>query len=115
MLRVFNTYLYEVLKGTKPVALVTFERPLLDKVLLKLQKEKVGYFVQNLSMDKVNLFFGKKECINVIEKFLNKPMCEFSPFEDFILGSILGYDIELQCKRLLDRSNINSDKNSHVV
>lgn len=115
MLRIFNTYLYEVSKGTKPVALVTCESSLLNKCLPKLQKENMSYFVQKLSSDKINLFFGNSECIDVVKKFLNKPMCEFSPFEDFILGSILGYDIKLQCKRLLGRYDINADKNSRTV
>jgi len=114
-MRIFNTYLYEVLKGTKPLALITFESSLLDKAAAKLQKEGLEYFVQNLPNSKVNLFFGAKECIKVVEKFLNKPLCALSSYEDFILGVILGYDIKLQCKRLIQRSDINNKKNTPVV
>jgi len=115
MMRVFSTYLYEVLKGTKPAALVTCEENLLGQMLPKLQKENLRYFIQSLPNSKVNIFFGAKECIEIVENFLNKPMCKFSPFEDFILGAILGYDIKLQCKRLLKRSDVNQENNSTTV
>ena len=107
MMRVFSTYLYEVLKGTKPAALVTCEENLLGQMLPKLQKENLRYFIQSLPNSKVNIFFGAKECIEIVEKF--------SPFEDFILGAILGYDIKLQCKRLLKRSDVNQENNSTAV
>lgn len=105
-MRVFDTYLYEVAKGTKPAALVTCEAVLLEKILPKIKHMDLSYFVQNLDREKVNVFFGKQECIDVVEKFLDKPLCELSIFEDFILGAILGYDIKLQCKRLLKRSKL---------
>lgn len=84
-------------------------------MLPKLQKENLRYFIQSLPNSKVNIFFGAKECIEIVENFLNKPMCKFSPFEDFILGAILGYDIKLQCKRLLKRSDVNQENNSTAV
>ena len=73
MMRVFSTYLYEVLKGTKPAALVTCEENLLGQMLPKLQKENLRYFIQSLPNSKVNIFFGAKECIEIVENFLNKP------------------------------------------
>lgn len=106
MMRIFDTYLYEVSKGTKPAALVTCEAVLLDKILPKLKHKDLSYFVQNLDKGKVNLFFGNKECIDVIKKFLDKPLCSLSSLEDFILGAILGYDVKLQCKRLLERNKV---------
>lgn len=106
MMRIFNTYLYEVSKGTKPVALLTCEDKLLKQILSKLENFGLSYFVQDLQNSKVNIFFGLKECIDVVEKYLNKPLCELSPLEDFILGAILGYDIKLQCKRLLERNTV---------
>lgn len=105
-MKVFNTYLYEVSKGTKPMALVTCEAGLLEKILSKLKKESIPYCVQNLPNSKINIFFGKKACVDVVEKFLDKPLDKLSLYEDFILGTLLGYDIILQCKRLLERDNI---------
>lgn len=103
---VFNTYLYEVSKGTKPVALVTFEAALLDDALCKLKKRGLKFLVQRIDDSKVNLFFGKKECIEVIKTFI-KPLSKLNPYEDFILGTVLGYDTTLQCERFLNMLNKN--------
>ncbi len=104
-MRVFNTYLYEIQKGTKPVALVTCGVNLHDEILTKLKKSNISYSVQKVSENKMNIFFGKKECIDVIDTHLSKPLDALNPFEDFILGAILGYDISLQCKRLLQKTS----------
>lgn len=104
-MRVFNTYLYEVSKGTKPVALVTCDVNLCEKILTKLKKHNISYALYKVSKEKINVFFGKKECIDVINECFLKPLDALNPYEDFILGAILGYDIKLQCKRLLQKTN----------
>lgn len=103
-LRIFDTYLYEISKGTKPVALVTLEDFLLPKVTERLKKLGIAFLLQPLDCSKVNVFFGKKECIKTLESFL-KPLNALNPYEDFILGTILGYDTVLQCERFLKRLN----------
>lgn len=101
-MNVFNTYLYEVLKGTKPVALLTCAVLFEEKIVKKLEKAGLDYVIQHLSNDKINVFFGKKPCIELIRAALLKPLNELNPYEDFILGTILGYNIEAQCRRFLD-------------
>ncbi len=101
-LRIFDTYLYEISKGTKPVALVTVENELVLKIETKLKKLKIAYLIEPLEFNKVNIFFGKKECIAALKTFL-KPLNTLNPYEDFILGAILGYDIQMQCERFLKR------------
>ncbi|WP_338124706.1 DUF2023 family protein [Fusobacterium mortiferum] len=32
---------------------------------------------------------------------------EFSPEEDFILGVLLGYNVQQQCKRYIDRKKVS--------
>lgn len=102
-MRVFDTYLYEVSKGTKPAALVTVEVSSLDVIKKKLQKKGFDFIVQEIQNSKANVFFGKKECIDVIRVFL-KPLSELNPYEDFILGTILGYDTKIQCERFLSKA-----------
>ncbi len=104
-MRVFNTYLYEVLKGTKPVALVTCENSLKGKIVSRLEKENIPFSVLDIDNSKINVFFGNKECIDVVKKIFMVPLCSLSPYEDFILGAILGYDIKLQCKRFLEKTS----------
>ena len=101
---VFNTYLYEVSKGTKPVALVTFETGFLDNAIRKLEKRGLKFLVQTIDNSKANLFFGKKECIDAIKTFI-KPLNDLNPYEDFILGAVLGYDTAMQCERFLNMLN----------
>ncbi len=101
-LRIFDTYLYEISKGTKPAALVTVEASLLDKIVYRLEKLNIAYLIQHVECDKVNVFFGGRECIETLKTFL-KPLGELNIYEDFILGAILGYDTKLQCERFLKR------------
>lgn len=100
-MRVFTTYLYEVQKGTKPVALITCDKKLCTLAVLKLKKAGVSFLVRRVSGGKFNLFFGDKNCIDVLKKLIVKPLNELNPLEDYILGTILGYDIKLQCERFL--------------
>lgn len=101
-MRVFNTYLYEISKGTKPAALVTLEISNLDIIKKKLKDKGFDFIVQELQDSKVNVFFGKKECMDAIRAFL-KPLSKLNPYEDFILGTILGYSPCVQCKRFISK------------
>ena len=55
--------------------------------------------VQPVDSRKVNLFFGKRECIHAIRRMVDRPLNQLTPEEDFILGAMLGYDICAQCER----------------
>ena len=102
-MKVFNTYLYEVSKGAKPVALITCDVFLCIKMIQRLEKQNINFVVQKVSDDKTNLFFGAKECIDVLKKLISKPLSALSVEEDFVLGTILGYDVKIQCKRFLEK------------
>lgn len=102
VLRIFDTYLYEISKGTKPVALVTVDELCLSRIKEKLKKLDIAFLIQSLDCNKINVFFGKKECIETIQTFL-KPLDMLNPYEDFILGTILGYGTKKQCERFLKR------------
>ena len=67
----------------------------------KLCKEKIDYAIQEVNQEKINVFFGAKECVDVIKMFIHKKLNEFTPEQDFILGILLGYDRRQQCKRYL--------------
>ena len=63
----------------------------------------VDYIIQPVGNDRLNLFFGKKECLDAIRMIVTKPLCQLTPEEDFILGAMLGYDICAQCERYCER------------
>jgi hypothetical protein len=49
----------------------------------------------------VNLFFGRTACVETVRTIATKPLSHLTPQEDFILGTLLGYDREQQCNRYL--------------
>lgn len=69
----------------------------------RLAKQNIAYVVQDVVKDKINLYFGRPECIEAIKLFANKPLNQLTPEEDFMLGAILGYNICQQCERFCSR------------
>lgn len=70
----------------------------------KLKHYDVDYLVTELNNGNINIFFGKKECVDVVRSFGNKKLNELTAEQDFILGIMLSYDRLAQCERLLKRS-----------
>jgi hypothetical protein len=60
---------------------------------------------------KINIFFGNKNCINVLKSFGDKPLYKFTDEEDFILGIMLGYCRKKQCERFLKRKKAHINNN----
>lgn len=100
-----NAYIYEIKKGTKPMALMTVQSELSAGFVEKIRKNKLAICTQNIGA-KDNIFFGNCECIKIVSKFLNKSLSQLSDEEDFILGIMLGYSRLEQCKRYLNRQNL---------
>lgn len=98
-MNVFSHQLYECKKGVRSMVLATLQTKHLPIATKKIASANMVYFTHSVSDSKVNLFFGKEECINVVRTICNKPLYMLSPEEDFILGAILGYSICEQCTR----------------
>ena len=58
----------------------------------RLENQKICFIKQEASDRCVNLYFGKSECIETIRLLVTRPLNQLSPEEDFILGTLLGYD-----------------------
>ena len=101
-LKVFLNHIYELKKGVRQMVLYTTKRKYEDFAVKRLINQKINYIIQPVGNDKINLFFGRKECINAIRFLVNQPLNKLSPEQDFILGAMLGYDICVQCKRYLN-------------
>ncbi len=97
----FAHHLYELEKGLRHLVLHTAPAEAVDDMIKKLKKNDVTYHIQKLNGNKINLFFGERECIETIKKFNNKALNKYTPEEDFILGILLGYDPLKQTKRYL--------------
>lgn len=94
-------HIYEYKKGLRDLVLHTMTKERLPEAEQKLRKQNVCYVLQPVTSNKVNIFFGRKECIEVIKKIGLKPLNKYTPEEDFILGIMLGYDRKLQCERFI--------------
>jgi hypothetical protein len=98
-MRVLMNHIYEYKKGVRRLVLYTFNQKYVKYAVERLEHQDIEYIIAPLGNDRVNLFFGRKECLDVIRLMVNKPLNMLSPEEDFMLGAMLGYDISLQCER----------------
>ena len=94
-------HIYEYKKGVRRLVLYTFNKKYESFAITRLERQNIDYIIQPVGNDRLNLFFGKKECLDAIRMIITKPLCQLTPEEDFILGAMLGYDICAQCERYL--------------
>lgn len=104
-MKVFLNHIYELKKGIRKMALYTMPRRFEEFARKRLDGQNIDYCIQAIGEDKVNLFFGRSECIKAVEMMITCPLNELNPEQDFILGALLGYDISCQCERYLERKN----------
>lgn len=102
-MKVLSHHVYEYKKGLRNLVLHTMNKRHLNAAKETLERNEIAYLIRNLGQNKINIFFGSKACVNVIEQFGYKSLSDFTPEEDFILGIMLGYDRLRQCDRYLER------------
>ena len=104
-MKVLVNHIYEFKKGVRRMVLFTFNKRYEQFAVTRLQHQNISYVIQPVGNDRLNLFFGKKECLDAIRLMITKPLCQLTPEEDFILGALLGYDICAQCERYCERKS----------
>ncbi len=114
-IRVFLNHIYEYKKGVRNMVLMTLNQKYLQYAIQRLESQKIHFFVQELSNGRINLFFGKKVCLDVARKFAVKPFNRYTPEEDFILGTLLGYDVCIECERYCELTEKQSEKQKAIV
>ncbi len=98
-MRIFVHHIYELQKGIRYMAMCTMEKENVTFAIQKLGRVGFDYEIRPVNTRRLNLFFGKKECIDIVRMLCNRPLNQLSPEEDFILGALLGYDVCQQCER----------------
>ena len=96
-------HIYEYKKGARRMILFTCNRRFEQQACHRLCRQSIDYVVQPAGKENVNVYFGRRECLDAIRLFVTRPLNELSPEEDFILGAMLGYDICAQCERYCER------------
>ena len=102
-MKVLMNHIYEYKKGVRRMILFTCNRRFEQQACHRLCRQSIDYVVQPAGKENVNVYFGRRECLDAIRLFVSRPLNELSPEEDFILGAMLGYDICAQCERYCER------------
>lgn len=105
-LQVLTHHIYEYRKGLRNLVLYTMSTDGLSKTEELLASKDICYFISHVNPTKVNVFFGDKVCIKIIKSFGDKQLSYYTDEEDFILGTMLGYDRIKQCERYIKRKNL---------
>jgi hypothetical protein len=112
-MKVLMNHIYEYKKGVRRMILFTCNRRFEAFATNRLCRQSIDYVVQPAGKENVNVYFGRRECLDAIRLFVTCPLNELTPEEDFILGAMLGYDICAQCERYCERKG-KCNKCQHV-
>ena len=115
-LRVFHHHIYEFKKGIRNLILTTEKAKYKDSIEKRLAHENIDYVIHDIEPNKINVYFGAKECVDVVRTFSPR-LNELSAEQDFMLGIMLGYDRVKQCERYMKikRNEIKLKKNSKLI
>lgn len=79
----------------------------LDLATDKLRRFGIDYHIHTGHCEKIVVFFGFPCSVAVVRHVMkDKKLSDPTPEEDFVLGSMLGYDISKQCDRFLKKIGI---------
>jgi len=100
-MRLFAHHLYEYKKGVRQLIMMTMGVREATPITRRLDAKLIDYYVHPVTATKVNMFFGRSAWVETTRSVVTKPLNQLSAEEDFILGTLLGYDKEEQCRRFL--------------
>lgn len=63
-MKVLVNHIYEFKKGVRRMVLFTFNKRYEQFAVTRLQHQNISYVIQPVGNDRLNLFFGKKECLD---------------------------------------------------
>ena len=102
-MKVLMNHIYELRKGVRQMVLFTCNKKYGEQAVSRLERQGIPYILQPAGQQNLNVYFGRRECMEAVRLIVTRPLNQLTPEEDFILGALLGYDIcaqcELYCKR----------------
>ncbi len=102
-MQVHSHHIYEYQKGLRHLVLHTMKASDREAAEESLRRKGIEYLITELVNGNINIFFGKKECVDVVRSFGDVPLNQLTVEQDFILGIMLGYDRLTQCTRYIKR------------
>ncbi len=100
-LQILIHHIYEYKKGVRNMVLHTMNSIRREYAENILKQKGINYVIQEVSSNKINIFLGNKDCIEIIKSFGNKSLSNYTPEQAFMLGIMLGYDRKEQYQRYL--------------
>lgn len=101
-MQVFGHHVYEYRKGLRNLVLHTVSNDDLEDAVRRLKVAEIDCQIYPVKeTNRSNIFFGSKESVDVIRMIGKDDLCDYTPEEDFMLGTMLGYDRRQQCERYL--------------
>ena len=104
-MKVLMNHIYELQKGVRQMVLFTCDKKYGDQTIERLESQGIPYVLQPAGQKNLNVYFGRRECLEAIRLIVTRPLNQLTPEEDFILGTMLGYDLCAQCERYCKRKN----------
>ena len=72
-MKVLMNHIYEYKKGVRQMVLYTFNEKYRDFAVNRLEKQSIDYIIQPVGNGRVNLFFGKRECMAATRSANSRP------------------------------------------
>jgi hypothetical protein len=111
-LQVLMNHIYELHKGVRHMVLFTCNKKYSEQTIKRLESQGIPYLLQPAGQQNLNVYFGRRECLEAIRLIVTRPLHQLTPEEDFILGAMLGYDLCAQCERYCKRKDSASREQS---
>ena len=73
-IRIFLNHIYEFKKGVRNMVLYTMSREHEEFAIRRLKNQKISYMIQEVGTNKINLFFGKPECMEAMRSYHHSPL-----------------------------------------
>lgn len=105
-MEILTHHIYEYNKGLRSLVLYTMNITEQAKVAEMLDTRGISYCFATINSERINVFFGNEVCVKIIESFGGKSLSDYTDEEDFMLGTMLGYDRVLQCERYVKRNQL---------
>ena len=112
-MRLFHHLIYEYRKGLRKLVLYTTRKTLEPRIRDKLLHCHIPHLIHDIGRGKINVFFGDAACVEVVRLIGKRNVARYTDEEDFILGSMLGYDLVQQCRRYVKRRRCRSGPRPH--
>ena len=100
---VLMNHIYELNKGVRQMVLFTCNKKYGQQAVERLESQGIPYVLQPAGQQNLNVYFGRRECLEAIRLIVTRPLNQLTREEDFILGAMLGYDLCAQCERYCKR------------